>query len=1180
MVDRDLNIAQSNQAAASFLGCEAEDLPSLPLHTFIREGIPGDGFPTTGPAFFEGKCSVSGKEEIPVSIDSYPFAQGDQTLILLKPHSAAEKALPLSLWQQEKIKADALLMAVPDAIFIQDLNGTFLDYYPALYEAFIPEGHPVKGRHMSEFYPGDVLRLFEEAFVKLRREQQPQYLEFALPGPQKRYYEARLVPMNNRRILTILRDVSERVRNEQALEQGQKRLRNYLDSAASMFVVLKPDYTIAMANEKVCEVLGYPMESLQDRNWLTFLGSRTDRKRLRLLFDRTLEGKNRITDSFETYLVSKKGEKRLIRWQNALLQDAEGNNSGLICSGEDITEQKATERELVRSEARNRAILEAIPDVILLHNKEGKILAVQDSYPVPGFFDHQKMVGKLVTEAFPGETGQQMLLKIRDSCKSGQTTILEMTTQGEQGNQFFEIRYACMENGDVLAVARDITRTKNTQQILDLRNRALEAAGNGILISDARLPDMPIIYCNDAFTRITGYSQEESLGKNCRFLQGEETDRNKVRRIREALTKGDPSRTVLRNYRKDGSLFWNELTITPIRDAAGNVTHFIGVQNDISALVFEGERKDHTRKILEAITQDEPLNTIAGTITGFLGNLEPQTGVLISMWDADNECLESLASHQLPKAVEKIFRRIPLKKKRGCPCVESVQTRDTVILEDLELEAGDIPFNEVLIEQGIRSYWSYPVLSSQRKVLGACTFFSRQPGKPGTAQLEILGDAIQLTGLAIERFQTRQRIEESNRKLEAYAKNLEKDVAERTREVETTVQKLLESNASLQEQIKTTREAEERAKASQALSRAIARHFPKGVIMVFDHRLEYEHLEGEELERIGLKDWDFKNKTAMETPGLSPSRLMDFRTKINQTLEGQHLSFELQMDGQTYSVNSTPLPAGEGMGWALFVLSNVTEHKKAQEDLLRALRIEQELNDLKSRFISMASHEFRTPLSAIHSSAILIEKQNEPGKEQRRLRYLKQIQNNVRNLVVILDDFLSLSKLEEGIMDGQPETFDLLELIRGVLEELESNLKVGQHFYEDFEITSMQVHLDPKLMRHILVNLISNAIKYSPEKSAIFIHIRADDDFLNIAVQDEGMGIPKEEQGQLFNRFFRAKNAVNIPGTGLGLHIVKHYTELMGGTITFKSRPDKGSTFYLRLPVHYNPTTHEKDPDH
>ena len=1180
LVDRELVIKGSNQGAARLFGKEVGELLSLPLKTLIPAGIPENGFPQSEPTAEKGMCLARGNEEVPIRLNTYPVGEGMDTLLFLQPLETGEEATALSLLHEEKIKSDALLMAVPDAILIQDFQGNFLDYYPALYKIFIPEDQPVKNRHLSAFLPPDVLALFKDAFLKIREDRHPVNIEFRLSGDQERFYEARLVPMNDQRVLTIIRDVSERVRTERALHTGQKRLRNYLDSAASMFVVLKPDYTIALANQKVCEVLGYPMETLLDQNWLTLIGSPSKRKRLRLLFDRTLEGKSKLTDTFETYLVSKNGKKRLIRWQNALLQDAGGKNTGLICSGEDITAQKEAEMELVQSEARIRAILEAIPDVILLHDQQGQILSVQESTPRPGFFDADRLIGKRVTEVFSAGMGEQMLLKIRQSCSSGQTTVLEISTDGPKGRQFYEIRYACMENGQVLGVARDISRTKNTQQILDLRNRALATAGNGVLISDARLPDMPIIYCNDAFSRITGYPAEEVLGKNCRFLQGEDTDREKVRYIREALREGVPSRVVLRNYRKDGSLFWNELTITPIKDPDGVITHFIGVQNDVSALVFEGERKDHSRKILEAITQDKPLKNISEAIADFFVDLQPETGVLISLWHQDKGSLESLASRRLPKAVEKIFKRIPLKRKRGCPCIKAVQTRETLILEDLSEESGAVPFTSALREHGINSYWSYPVLSSDRKVLGTCTFFGQNPGKPGDDELEFLQDALQLTGLAIERYQSRYRIEESNRKLEQYAKNLERDVAQRTSEVESTVQKLLETNVSLQEQIQTTREAEERATASQVLFRTIARHFPKGVIMVFDKELKYVHLEGEELDRMGLEDWKFTNRTVMDTPGLTPSKLMDLRTKINQTLEGQHHSFELQLDGHIYSVNSTPLPVGEGMGWALLVLSNVTEQKKAEQDLLKALRIEQELNDLKSRFISMASHEFRTPLSAIHSSAILIQRQNEPGKEEKRLRYLNQIQRNVRNLVVILDDFLSLSKLEEGRLECQPETFDLLDLIRSVLEELESNLKVGQHFFEDFEITSLQVELDPKLMRHILVNLLSNAIKYSPEKSAIFIHIRADERFVKITVRDEGMGIPEEEQDQLFNRFFRAKNAVNIPGTGLGLHIVKHYTELMGGTITFKSAPGEGSTFYLKLPVRYNPSTYEKDSDH
>ena len=1173
-------IKRANPAAAALFGVETEDLVSHPLAEWLPEGIPETILPATGPDACTATAKKGKNKGLPLDIQIYPIMPGKQTLLILSRPEPGTHPPPSRLSHEEKIRSDALLTAIPDAIFIQDFEGNFLDYYPALYQGFIPENEAVKGRHMSDFLPPEVVALFKEAISGIQREHSPRNLEFRLAGKPERFYEARLVPMNRQRILTIFRDVSQQVRNQRALEAGQKQLRDYLDSAAFMFVVLRPDYSIALVNQKVCEVLGYPMESLLDKNWLSFLEKPRERKRLKLLFDRTLEGRSELRDYFEHSLVTRKGEKRMIRWRNALLQDSEAGVSGLICSGVDITAHKKTELELVRSESRNRAILEAIPDVILVHDQNGLILSVQDSDPTPGLFERERIIGKQVTDAFGEQIGSQMLTKIREACNSGHPTNLEITSKGGSGRQYFEIRYVCMENHQVLAVARDITRAKKTQQVLDLRNRALEAAGNGILISDARLPDMPVIYCNEAFSRITQYSREEVLGKNCRFLQGAETDPHKVGQIREALEKGVASRVVLRNYRKDGSLFWNELTITPITDGNGAVTHFIGVQNDVSEVVFEGERKDQSRKILEAITQDQPLKKISGSIAAFLGDLEPDTALLIALWHPEKQILESLAAYQLPEPVKKKFRRIPLKKQAGCPCIQAVRTRKTVILEDLYKEDGKIPFTRVLKQQGIRSYWSYPVLSSDQKVLGTCTFFGKHPGKPGKDQLEYLQEAIQLTGLAIERHQTRFSLEESNRRLAQYARNLEKDVATRTQEVESTVQKLLETNLSLQQQTQTTREAEERARASQVLFRAIAKHFPKGVIMVFDRELQYEHLEGEELSRMGLSGWDYANKSVMDTPGFTPSTLMDLRTKIDRTLSGQHLSFEIQQEGYVYSVNSTPLMVGNGLGWALLVFSNVTEHKKAEEDLLRALRIEQELNDLKSRFISMASHEFRTPLSAIHSSAILIAKQNEPGKEEKRLRYLRQIQNNVRNLVVILNDFLSLSKMEEGKIECQPESFDLLDLIRSVLEELESNLKVGQHFSEDFETPSMQVRLDPKLMRHILVNLLSNAIKYSPEKSVIFIHIRSDEDFLNIAIQDQGMGIPEDEQEQLFNRFFRARNAVNIPGTGLGLHIVKHYTELMGGTVTFKSHPGEGSTFYIKLPVQIKSAEHEKDTDH
>ena len=1171
IVHDDLEIAASNTVAAGIFGYAPSQLAGMHLRELIGKGLPPENLPGDKSMHFNARAIKKDGGEIPVSVTAHPLEDNQSWLLLLDLLDAQDPKKNLDLFRAEKIKADALLDAIPDTIFIQDFKGNFIDYYPSLEKGIIPAEIQVKGRNMAEIFPDKVSRRFAGAIESLRRERRAQHLEFTLEEGRSGYYEARLVPMNDHKVLTIVRDVSHRVAYERALNEERSKLENYLDSAASIFVVLRPDYTIALVNQKLCETFGYPRESLLGRNWLSFLEVRGKRKQLKTMFDRTMEGSSKPTEYFESYIRTRQGEKRLIRWRNALLMSTEGGIEGMVCSGVDISDQKVAEDLLRKSESTNRAILETIPDAILMHNRAGKILSVQEARADMEFFKSEQLTGKAVTEVFPDGVGLRMLEKISDSCVTGQPKDMEFKLDADQGIRYYEVRYVCMDTDRVLAVVRDITRAKSTQKVLDLRNRALEAAGNGILIADARLPDLPVIYCNDAFTRITGYTREEVLGKNCRFLQGRETDPDKVREIREALQKGVECRVVLRNYRKDGTLFWNELNITPISVDGGSPTHFIGVQNDVSELIFEAERKDHTRHVLEAITQDRPLEQIAKTLSDFLGERMPGRHIQLSRWAPADQSIRELANHGMPRSLREKFKTLLMDTTTRCPCREAVRTQKAVMLGDLGRETEYPEFTTELQKEAVRSCWSFPILSSESTVLGSCTLFGKEPGLPTQQQQELLQDALQLTGLAIERHQTRTRLEESNRKLETYAKTLEQDVAERTEEVESTVQKLLQTNESLQKQIQTTREAEHRALASQALFGAIARNFPKGVIMVFDREHRYVHLEGEELDRMGLGEWGFSGRMVGQTPGLSTEQREDIQNKIGETLEGQHLSFEIQLGQNTYSVNSTPLHITEGSGWALFVFSNVTEQKKAEEDLLRALRIEQELNDLKSRFISMASHEFRTPLSAIHSSAILIGKQNEPGKEDKRLRYLKQIKNNVRNLVVILDDFLSLSKLEEGKIACQPAEFDIMDLIRSVLEELEINLKVGQHFSEDFETASLMVFLDQKLVRHILVNLLSNAIKYSPEKTGIYIHIRKTDEKLQIAIRDEGMGIPEDEHGQLFNRFFRAKNSVNIPGTGLGLHIVKHYTELMKGTISFESEVGKGSTFMLALPVELNP---------
>lgn len=414
---------------------------------------------------------------------------------------------------------------------------------------------------------------------------------------------------------------------------------------------------------------------------------------------------------------------------------------------------------------------------------------------------------------------------------------------------------------------------------------------------------------------------------------------------------------------------------------------------------------------------------------------------------------------------------------------------------------------------------------------------------------------------------TAKKLKVSQAQLRTYSEELEEKVITRTDELTATVQKLVASNLSLEDQIDETKEAEKRAIASKSLSSAIAKNFPNGFIIVFNSNFEMLLLEGEAIVKLGLDTMVFEDASVDDIPIFSNKQKSKLKQDVLKTIAGEHLRFQIKFRNLYFSVNTIPL-LGENtvISSALFVYTDITAQKKIEREDKNALKKEQELNELKSRFVSMASHEFRTPLSAIQTSAILIGRQNEPGKEQKREKYVVQIKKNVKQLVVILNDFLSLSKLEEGKVIANKELFDFVALSKTLIEEVSMTKKTGKNIIFSSPKKPISLNIDSKLVRHIFLNLLSNAIKYSPKNTNINIKIEESAFFVSLEVQDNGIGIPKEEQDKVFDRFFRAKNAQNIQGTGLGLNIVKQYAELMDGTIAFTSETNKGTTFLVKLP--------------
>lgn len=241
----------------------------------------------------------------------------------------------------------------------------------------------------------------------------------------------------------------------------------------------------------------------------------------------------------------------------------------------------------------------------------------------------------------------------------------------------------------------------------------------------------------------------------------------------------------------------------------------------------------------------------------------------------------------------------------------------------------------------------------------------------------------------------------------------------------------------------------------------------------------------------------------------------------------------------------------------------VSELEKTKAEVSKSLEKEKELGQLKSRFVSMASHEFRTPLSSVQLSASLIDKYIEKPDFASVMKHTSKIKSSVQLLTSILNDFLSLEKLEAGVVTVNTQMINVVGLAEEITEEMQLICKKNQHIVYQHTGEVGLFMMDSNLLKNTVVNLVSNAIKYSGEDTFIEFNTIIEGNTCIITVRDNGIGIPVEEQVNLFEPFFRAQNTGNIPGTGLGLNIVKRYVHLMDGLLEYKSAVNEGAFFKM-----------------
>ncbi|TYP74279.1 PAS domain-containing sensor histidine kinase [Aquimarina intermedia] len=287
--------------------------------------------------------------------------------------------------------------------------------------------------------------------------------------------------------------------------------------------------------------------------------------------------------------------------------------------------------------------------------------------------------------------------------------------------------------------------------------------------------------------------------------------------------------------------------------------------------------------------------------------------------------------------------------------------------------------------------------------------------------------------------------------------------------------------------------------------------------------------------------------------------VIDITNRKKQEREIQELnkSLEQKVAVRTKDLNTTISALQE----------EVKLRKEAEERITESLKKERELNELKTKFLSLVSHEFKTPLSGILTSATLAGKYTKEQQQDKREKHLDTIKSKVKYLDNILNDFLSIERLETGKVSYKFTSFPLSKVINEVIYNANMLLKDGQKIVYPQNADEFTVHFDEKILELVLSNLVHNAVKYSGEHTTIDLKVTKLKECFKFTIQDEGIGIPEKEQKFIFKRYFRAENALLDQGTGIGLNIVKSHLENLGGSITFTSTEGVGTTFEISLPI-------------
>ena len=836
------------------------------------------------------------------------------------------------------------------------------------------------------------------------------------------------------------------------------------------------------------------------------------------------------------------------------LRDSQGKIIGLMGVSRDITERKRTAEQLQQTSSKLASIFSIFPDLYFRLRADGVILAYEANRATELYTERDAIVGRRVQDLLPAEAATLILGGIQETLRAQALVSVEYSLPLAHGKQWFEARLLPAFEHEAVALVRNITQKRQAEDALresEQRYRSVIAAlEEGITLQGA---DSRILACNASAERILGLPADQIMQRTLfdprwRAIKPDGSDfPDEAHPARVTLRTGKPcSHVVMGLHRPDDSLIWISVNSQPLFGEDDAKPHTVVVSfSDITAQMQAQEHVRRTAARAEALVRVAArlnaqlnLKAVLETVCQEAATALNADGATVTLYDEQQRVFSLMADYGLP----------PKFREQCVPIPYAVYQRYA------DSRHGSFIFTNINTDSDLANAALF--VACDIRVLAGCTMLREgkligilhvmNKARPlGHAEISLLGGLADQAATAIANAQLHDQVQQ-------YTNELEQRVAARTAELQR-------SNEQLRAEIAERLRAESAQQASETKLRLMLEQMP-AMLWTTDAELQFGSAMG-----AGLAHTPGAANLAVSAPMTELTQLA--ADKHQRALQGESARYERRHNERYFDIRIEPLRDAENqIAGTIGLAVDVTERKQAEEEIRRALAQEKELSELKSRFVSMTSHEFRTPLSTILSSAELLEYYLQEWPLAKQLEHLQRIQQAVLHMTEMLNSILVLERADAGKLELTLRWFDVEPWCRDLIEESRVHARANQPVSLQMYGAPRSIWADENLLRQALSNLLSNAIKYSAQGGSISLSVNFSEHQVAFAVSDQGIGIPPEDRERLFDMFHRGRNVGNIAGTGLGLAIVKKAVDLHAGLIEVVSETAKGATFTIILP--------------